>query len=272
MDLAVFGANGPTGRQVVAQALTAGHHVTAVTRHPDQYPLTSPHLHVVEADVTDRDGVERVLAARPQAVISTYGVPYSPKKITVYSVGIAHITQAMTLHGVERLVCVTSTTVASEDAPGESLVGRKVVLPVLRHVVGRTLYDDMQRMEEIVQDSSLDWTIVRPGGLFDTTGPTDDYEVAPRRLAGRVTSRADLADTLVREATRPQHPRSTIEVITRSGTPSPTAFLKEALGTRRWSTTTRGPVRRGRPADARRRRPGILAQVSPQLRTGAPTP
>jgi putative NADH-flavin reductase len=233
MDLAVFGANGPTGRLVVAQALTAGHHVTAVTRKPDQYPLSAPHLDVVAADVTDPDGVERVLSTGPQAVISTFGVPYSRDEITVYSRGIAHIIRAMTSYGVERLVCVTSTTVGTEKAPGESLLGRKVFLPFLRNVVGRTLYDDMQRMEEIVQVSGLEWTIVRPGGLFDTAEPTDDYEVGARPLPGRVTSRADLADTLIKEATEPQHPRAIIEVITRSGTPHPLTFLKEALGTGR---------------------------------------
>lgn len=98
----------------------------------------------------------------------------------------------------------------------------------MRNKLGRTLYDDMQRMEKIVQSSSLDWTVVRPGGLFNVTRPTDDYEVAPRRLPGRVTSRADLAQTLVSEATEPQHSRSIIEVITRSRTPSFMTFLKEA--------------------------------------------
>ncbi|MBC8092596.1 MAG: NAD(P)H-binding protein [Pseudonocardia sp.] len=230
MDLAVFGANGPTGRLVVRQALTAGHHVVAVTRKPDRYPVTSPHLDVVAADVTDPDDVERVLSTGPQAVISTFGVPYGRSEITVYSQGIAHITRAMTIHGVERLVCVTSTTVATDDAPGESLFGRKVLLPFLRNVVGRTLYDDMERMEAIVRSSGLDWTVVRPGGLFDGVVPTADYEVAPRRLSGRVTSRADLAETLVREAVTPLHPRSVIEVMTRSGLPSFTTFVKEAFG------------------------------------------
>jgi len=72
--------------------------------------------------------------------------------------------------------------------------------------------------------------IVRPAGLFDATEPTDDYEVAPRRLPGRATSRADLAHTLLREATTAQHSRTIIEVMTRSGLPHLTAFLKEAFG------------------------------------------
>jgi putative NADH-flavin reductase len=230
MNLAVFGANGPTGLQVVQQALATGYHVTAVTRKPDEYPLNSPHLNVVAADVTDPKSVEQALSGS-QAVISTFGVPYSQNAIAVYSQGIANITRAMTIHGIKRLVCVSSTTVATEEAPGESLFWRKILIPFLRNTVGRTLYDDMQRMEEIVQSSSLDWTIVRPGGLFDTDEPTYDYEVAPRRLPGRFTSRADLAHALIEEATEPQHSRSILEVITWSGPPAPMkTFLKEAFG------------------------------------------
>ena len=146
MKVAVFGANGPTGRLVVEQALAAGHHVTAATRKPDEFPLTSPHLEVVASDVMDPQGVERVIAGS-QAVISTYGVPYSTSEITVYSHGITNIMQSMTSNGIDRLVCVSSTTVATEAAPGESLLWRKVIGPYLRNKLGRTLYDDMQRMK-----------------------------------------------------------------------------------------------------------------------------
>jgi len=229
MDLVVFGANGPTGRRVVRQALAAGRRVVAVTRKPDEFPVRSEHLDVVAADVTDPDGVDRALDGA-LAVISTYGVPYSRSEITVYSQGIANIVAAMTARGTSRLVCVSSTTVATDDAPGESLLWRKVVGPLLRNNLGRTLYDDMERMEQIVQNSELDWTIVRPGGLFNADEPTDDYDIAPRRLSGRVTSRADLADALIKEATGVGHSRAIIEVITRSARPSPLNFVKEAFG------------------------------------------
>lgn len=170
VKLVVFGADGPTGRLAVEQALAAGHDVAAVTRKPDQYPLRSAALDVVAADVADPDGVDRAVA------------------------------------------------------------GAEVLLPLLRKVVGRTLYDDMERMEQIVRGSGLKWTIVRPGGLFDTAAPTADYEVSTGQLSGRLTSRADLAATLIREAVAPQHPRSVIEVVTRSQTPSPVQFFRDAFG------------------------------------------
>lgn len=229
MLLTIFGASGPTGGRVVDQALAAGHHVRAVTRRPDAYRTDGPGVDVIRADVNDLEGV-RLAVSGTDAVISTFGVPYSRHRITVYSQGITNIVQAMVSHHVERLVCVSSTTVATVAGPGESLVWRKMVKPVLRNLVGRTLYDDMQRMEHIVEISGLDWTIVRPGGLFNTAAPTGDYQVAAGRLPGRVTSRADLAELLVQEATQPRFSGSTIEVITRSQTPSTTTFLNDAFG------------------------------------------
>jgi uncharacterized protein YbjT (DUF2867 family) len=86
-------------------------------------------------------------------------------------------------------------------------------------------------MEEIVRACDLDWTIVRPSGLFDTT-TVSDYRiaVAPQRLPGMFTSRADLADVLLREAVEGRHVRRCIEVITTQGTPNYLkVFLKEAL-------------------------------------------
>ena len=44
MRIAVIGATGRTGRQVVAQALARGHAVTAVTRHPQSITVTDPCL------------------------------------------------------------------------------------------------------------------------------------------------------------------------------------------------------------------------------------
>ncbi|MGW3169391.1 NAD(P)-dependent oxidoreductase [Streptomyces sp. NPDC001153] len=169
MRLVVFGANGPTGRQVTEQATAAGHTVTAVTRHPDAFPPDHPRLKVAEADVLEGAAVDRVVPGH-DAVISALGVPYGRAPVTVYSAGLTHITRAMTRHGVRRLVCVTSTVLFDVPAPGEGVFFRNVLEPFFVRVVGRTVYDDMRRMEDIVRASGHDWTVLRPAGLFDTTG------------------------------------------------------------------------------------------------------
>ncbi|WP_055495399.1 NAD(P)-dependent oxidoreductase [Streptomyces sp. TP-A0356] len=229
MQLVVFGANGPTGRQVTEQAIAAGHTVTAVTRHPDTFPLSHPRLRVEAADVLDLAAVERAVAGQ-DAVISTLGVPYGRAPVTVYSTGLTHITQAMTEQGVHRLVCVTSTVLFGVEAPGEGFLFRKVIEPFIVRFVGHTVYEDMRRMEEVVRASGHAWTIIRPGGLFDTR-TVSDYRVAASRLPGRFTSRADLAHVLLSEAVSGGHVHSCLDVRTTEGTPSILDVIrKEAFG------------------------------------------
>lgn len=197
-DLVVFGANGPTGRLLTARALAEGHHVTAFTRHPESFPLDHDELDVAAGDVFDRDAVDRAVAGR-DVVLSTLGVPFGRQPISVYSEGMANIVAAMRAGGVRRLVCVTSSTMDPHPDQDGGVVFRRMVQPFVVDVLGRTLYEDMRRMEAVVRDSSLDWTIVRPSGLFGHPEVTD-YLVAEDHLPGRFTSRTDLADCLLRQA------------------------------------------------------------------------
>ncbi|MEV7388836.1 SDR family oxidoreductase [Streptomyces sp. NPDC091215] len=229
MKIVIFGANGPTGRQATRQAIAEGHTVTAVTRRPGEFPLSDSLLRVVGADVHDPSAVARAVAGQ-DAVISALGVPYGRSPVTVYSEGITHIAQAMTKHGVRRLVCVSSTVLFGVPAPGETFFFRKVLEPFIARTMGRTVYDDMRRMEEIVRESGHEWTVVRPAGLFDADA-VSDYRVATSRLPGRFTSRADLGDALLREAAGPPHVREFVDVRTTEGVPSFFAVIrKEAFG------------------------------------------
>lgn len=229
MDVVVFGANGPTGRLVVEQAGAEGHNVTAVTRHPEGFPVTGPWLRVVEADVCDPFAVEGVVAGQ-DAVVSALGVPYGKEEVTVYSAGITHITEAMAKHGVRRLVAVTSTVLFGTPAPGENFLFRRVLEPAIMRFMGRTVYEDMRRMEEIVRETDLDWTVLRPGGLFDAPA-VSDYEVGTSRLPGRYTARADLAHELLRQAADDRHARAYVDVRTTQNTPGFLDLIrKEAVG------------------------------------------
>jgi nucleoside-diphosphate-sugar epimerase len=195
--LVVFGANGPSGRLVTERALADGHTVTAFTRRPDDFPALEGDLRVRGGDVFDGDAVDAAVAGA-DAVISTLGVPFGRQPISVYSAGTSNILEAMGRHGTKRLLCVSSSSVAPPPEPLGGVVFRKVLQPYVVNRLGRTLYDDMRRMEAIVAASAVDWTIVRPSGLF-LAGEVTGYEVARDHLAHRFTAREDLADCLVRQ-------------------------------------------------------------------------
>jgi putative NADH-flavin reductase len=228
MKVVVFGANGPTGRLLTTQALAEGHDVTAFTRHPDTFPIEHEHLHLTRGDVVDQASVDAAVAGQ-DAVLSTLGVPYSRKPISVFSEGTANIVQAMQHHGVRRLVCVTSSALDPHDDIEGGLVFRRVLQPFFIGVVGKTLYADQRRMEAIVMNSDLDWTIVRPSGLFVSLGVTD-YQTGERHLRGRFTSRVDLADFMLRQLTDSRYVHKAAALTTVTGQPNFLKFLwKEGI-------------------------------------------
>ena len=235
MNIVVFGANGPTGQLVVRQGLAEGHAVTAVTRHPETLSLRHERLQVLRGDVFDPASVEPAVAGR-DAVLSTLGVPYSRKAITVYSEGVAHIVEAMKHTGVRRLVCVSSS--ATDPAvrfmdTGGGFFFERILKPLITLTIGRTMYADMGSMEALVMNSELDWTIVRPSGLFDTPAVTD-YQMAEGHIRGRFTARADLADCLLRQLASDQYLHRALAVATFAVQPTVLELIrKEAFQSRK---------------------------------------
>lgn len=230
MNLVIFGANGPTGRLLTKQALAEGHMITAFTRHPEIFPFREERLRVMSGDLMNFASVKQAVCGQ-DAVLSTFGVPYSNKPITAFSKGTAHIIQAMDYHKVRRLVCASSSVmnayVRYHDTGGGFLF-EKIIKPFLLNVVGRTAYEDTQRMETLVMNSDLDWTIVRPAGLFETPEVTD-YRVA-ETFVGRFTSRADLTDCMLREVTNNRYLHKAIMVATISAKPNVfQLIMKEAF-------------------------------------------
>ena len=188
----VLGANGPSGRQTVQQALDRGLAVTALTRNPGSFPIRHERLTVLGGDATDPATMDAALAGC-DAVISVIGTAYTWKPVEVYSSSARLAVDAMRRSGLRRLVVVTSMGVPREVQAGGLL--QRALLRAWRLTYTRTLYDDMLRMERTIVGSGLDWTIVRPPALTDD--PAADYAVAETRIDGPAMSRADLAAMLL---------------------------------------------------------------------------
>lgn len=225
MKIVVFGAHGATGQLLTKQAADAGHVVTAVTRHPETFPLRHERVRVMRGDVFDLAAVERAVAGQ-DAVLSTLGVPFSREPITVYSHGMAHIVQAMSHSGVRRLVCVSSSAAGTDHETGAGFIFDKVLQPLVMSTIGKTTYADMKQMETLIMQSDLDWVIVRPSGLFETPSVTD-YQMAETHIRGQFTSRADLADCMLRQLTTDQYLHKVVAVATFSGQPSTFQFMTQ---------------------------------------------
>jgi nucleoside-diphosphate-sugar epimerase len=218
MKLTIFGANGPTGRLLTQQALDAGHHVLAVTRRPADFPLDHARLTVAAGDVHDANPVNQAVSDS-EAVLSTLGVPFTRDPVSVYSAGVANLLDAMSEHQVKRLVVVSSSaTEPHHHADGGFLINR-VIQPIITRTIGKTVYADMRRMEGLLRSSDLEWTVMRPSGLFDLPEPTD-YRLDENQAPGVYTARVDLAASMLAQLGDDRFVRRFVAVTTTAVQPS----------------------------------------------------
>lgn len=191
MRIVVLGASGPTGSRLVDQALADGHDVVGVARRALS---PRPGLTVVSSDVLQ--GV--ALPPDVDAVVSVLGVRPTRKPVSLYSAGIANILAAMGRQGVKRLLAVSSSALDPGWRPSGEFFFNHVLDPYVNRVLAGRAHEDMRRMETLVRASGLDWTLVRPSGLFNTSGVTE-YLVGRESADGLYTSRTDLAAAMLRE-------------------------------------------------------------------------
>ncbi|MGW8379193.1 SDR family oxidoreductase [Streptomyces sp. ODS28] len=198
MRYTVFGATGGTGKELVRQALDAGHQVTAVVRDPARLPVRHERLDVVTAQVTgpdtDLDALRGAVEGR-DAVFSALGPP-DRKPTTVTSEGVRTILRAMEATDARRFLAVSAAPLG-RPAEDESLLTRRLVLPVIKRVF-RQVYADLAVMEEEIRGSATEWTVVRPPMLLDkpVTGEYRTSTGANVRGAQKV-ARADLAHAML---------------------------------------------------------------------------
>ncbi|MET8449898.1 NAD(P)H-binding protein [Streptomyces sp. NPDC005209] len=199
MNLTVFGATGGVGGEIVRQALSAGHRVTAVVRDPARLEVTGARLEVFRADLTDPEALRPAVAGR-DAVLSALG-SRNRKADGVTARMTRTILAAMEAEGVRRLLVVSAAPVGPEPE-GDGLLdrtARRIVSAALKDV-----YDDLREMEAELARSSTDWTAVRPPRLQNKP-LTGAYRtvVGGTPVKGRFLARTDVAHAMLAMADDP---------------------------------------------------------------------
>lgn len=192
MRLAIFGATGTVGSELLAQARVDGHEVSALVRDPSKLGSDERSLTVVHGDVMDPVAVRRTISGC-DAVLSTLGATGKDDSQT-RRIGTANVLRAMRDSGVARIVVMGGFHVC---CPGEEgSVGQTLIVPFLR--LSRVVVADTTGMGELVLASDLDWTLVRSPRVVRGE-PTEGPRIGALRLGpwSKVT-RGDVARLMLR--------------------------------------------------------------------------
>jgi putative NADH-flavin reductase len=192
MKIFLLGATGPTGLQIVSQALQLGHEVTAFVRDAAKLNFNDKRLKVVVGNIFDSKALEKHLNGQ-DAVISALGVGKHLRAHDLMSSAVTAIIPAMKRAGVKRLVFLSAFGVEGTYQYA-SLIQKIVFKTFLRGI-----YADKELANRKIKLSGLDWILPMPVVLTD--GPrTGLYRVGEEmKMKGMPKiARADVADFMLR--------------------------------------------------------------------------
>ena len=217
MKIVIFGATGATGSQVVAQALTAGHEVIAIARHPE-HVAPRPNLIVRAGDVTDvaslHDsclGADAVISCiGPRTGAGTSRIMNNLRPSTTMSIGTVNMIAAAEAAGVRRFVFQSG--IGLSDGSEMTFFDRWILRLLWRPIFGGAIRDKAEG-ERILRASKLEWVIVRPVGLKDADAATN-YVAGPNERVALFSalSYTDCADSLLRSVSESKWTRQLINV------------------------------------------------------------
>ncbi len=186
MRITVIGGSQGTGAAFVELARTAGHQLTVVSRRE----LPSSPDSTVRGDARDSAVASAAVAGADAVVVTVGGARGVRRQRTAVTRAVVH---AMQEHGVRRLIVQSAL-----GAHGSAVQLPRPFGTLTRLLLERAMADHDEQ-EELVADSGLDWTILRPTGLTNgpPTGTWRAYERSrPEKLRGTI-ARADLAQLML---------------------------------------------------------------------------
>jgi nucleoside-diphosphate-sugar epimerase len=199
MDVLVAGGHGKVARHLLRLLAARGHHARGLIRNPDHAAdLEAVGAVAVVCDLEHDDPTPHVGTA--EAIVFAAGAgPGSgaERKRTVDYGGAVKLIGVAEQLGVRRYLIVSSMGAGDPESASEGM---------------RPYQQAKHDADEALARSSLDWTIVRPGGLTDEPG-SGRVDLAERLGRYGTVPREDVALVLLESLAAPNTVRRTFEVL-----------------------------------------------------------
>ena len=195
MNITIIGASGGIGLETVKRGLNRKHSITTLSRSEIAIEEKNS-LNVILGDATNKaDLLNSIQSA--EAIIVTLGTGKNMKPTTLFSDFAKLIVE---IHK-ENKIAIPFIFVTGFGA-GESKNYVSWAVKIFLKYFLKDVYADKTKMEEIITNSDLNWTVIRPGRLLDKE-LTEKYRVENKLFKGiniGGINRADVADFLIKQA------------------------------------------------------------------------
>ena len=195
MKILILGATGPTGLQLVTQALEKHYEVTALVRNPAKLNINHEKLTIITGDALDKNIILKALAGQ-DAVLSALGRGKTLGSSGLITNAVSILIPAMNEMNIKRLIFL------SAFGAGETFVQTNLLQKIIFSTFLISIFGDKTRSEKMIRSCTLDWTLVYPVVLTNTPA-TGKYQVGEKLIMKGMPkiSRADVADFMLRQLT-----------------------------------------------------------------------
>jgi len=195
MNIAIIGASAGIGLQTVIRGLNRNHSITSLSRSEIEIEEKKS-LKMILGDATNKADLLNSIQ-NADAIIVTLGARKDMKSTTLFSDFAKLIVEMHIENKIEiPLIFVTGF------GAGESKNYVPWLVKMFLKYLLKDVYADKTKMEEIITNSDMNWTVVRPGRLLEK-GLTEKYRIENTLFKGiniGGINRADVADFLIKQA------------------------------------------------------------------------
>jgi putative NADH-flavin reductase len=198
MKVVIFGTTGFSGKAILKETLSQQHQVTVLVRNKSAIQIQDKNLKIVEGNVLDKYTVAEVLK-NSDAVIQCLGVggKGNGKLTTFISVATKIIVEEMEKQQIKRLIAMSNVG-AGNSVSFQPWIFTKIILPYFMKWL-KVLIDDKNRMEPIIMNSELDWTIVRCPNIVDKTPKRNVLATLDGKGLKLAVTLGDMAEFIVQQ-------------------------------------------------------------------------
>ena len=200
MKIALIGATGRAGSELLKELVRRGHAVTAIVRNPEKVP-PGANITAKKGDVFDTAGLTDLLKGQDAVISAVHFTASDPQKLI----------DAVKAAGVKRYLVVGGAG-SLEVAPGVALV----TTPEFPAEYKAEALKGGDFLALLRQEKDLDWTFLSPSALLFDGPRTGVFRLGKDQLLtndkGSSISVADYAIALTDELEKPAHSRQRFTV------------------------------------------------------------
>jgi putative NADH-flavin reductase len=200
MKIIIFGATGFSGQAILEEAIKQCHEVTILVRDASKIQSRYNNINIVEGNVLDPEVVASVLHHQ-EAVIQCLGVggKGDGKPTTFISDATKIIVEEMEKQQIKRLIAMSNVG-AGNSLAFQPWFFTKIILPYFMKWL-KVIIDDKNRMEPIIMNSELDWTIVRCPNIVDKTPKDNIHATLDGKGLKLAVTLDDMAEFIINQIT-----------------------------------------------------------------------